>query len=294
MRVGLCQLRDIRKPFVDRLLEERARGGAFAGFHDFVRRTDPRLVDLRALIRSGSLDSVADGCTRPQLFFRFLNIAKEDGLGLVQPVPSLVGDYAGRVKLADEVRTLGIVVSRHPLSLFRGRIEGIARRHGLDPVISSADIPCYRGRRVWIPGILVTGKEVSTKGREPMIFVSFEDETSIFETVLFPDAFRRYYPLLDDGWAFLVHGRVDEDYGAMSIGVERLVRVSRGSGAGAGQTGGDAARETVAGFVAPDRPPVFAWWSGEGSDGEGTAGEGAAGEYAGWAAAERLGLAAGS
>ena len=56
LRVGLCQLRDIRRPFVDRLLGERARGGPFGGFRDFVRRTDPRLVDLRALIRSGSLD----------------------------------------------------------------------------------------------------------------------------------------------------------------------------------------------------------------------------------------------
>ncbi|HSV91511.1 MAG TPA: OB-fold nucleic acid binding domain-containing protein, partial [Desulfobacterales bacterium] len=232
LRVGLGQLRDIRKPFVDQLLAERARGGPFAGFHDFVRRTDPRLVDLRALIRSGSLDSVADGCTRPQLFFRFLNLAKEDGLGLVQSVPSLVGDYPARTKLADEVRTLGMVVSRHPLTLFRGRIERIARHHGLGPVISSADIPRYKGRRVWIPGILVTGKEVVTKGREPMIFVSFEDEHAIFETVLFPDAFRRFFPMLDDGWAFLVHGRVDEDYGALSIGVERLVKVSRDSGAG--------------------------------------------------------------
>ncbi len=245
LRVGLGQLRDIRRPFVDRLLSERASGGPFAGFHDFVRRTDPRLVDLRALIRSGCLDSVSDGCTRPQLFFRFLNIAKEDGLGLVQPVPSLVGDYPGRVKLADEVRTLGIVVSKHPLSLFRGRIERIARRHGLGPVISSADIPRYRGRRVWIPGILVTGKEVATKGREPMIFVSFEDEHSIFETVLFPDAFRRYYPLLDDGWAFLVHGRVDEDFGALSIGVERLVKVSRDRGPGRARRRRWATRQAV-------------------------------------------------
>ena len=282
LRVGLGQLRDIRRPFVDALLAERVRGGPFAGFHDFVRRTDPRLVDLRALIRSGSLDSVSDGCTRPQLFFRFLNIAKEDGLGLVQPVPSLVGDYPGRVKLADEVRTLGIVVSKHPLSLFRGRIERIARRHGLEPVISSADIPRYRGRRVWIPGILVTGKEVATKGREPMIFVSFEDETSIFETVLFPDAFRRFYPLLDDGWAFLVYGRVDEDFGALSIGVERLVKVSRDSATG--EAGEAAAAADVA---APERPPVFAWWSGEGEVVDGEAVEG-------WAAGERLGLAAGS
>ena len=80
---------------------------------------------------------------------------------------------------------------------------------------------------MWTAGILVTGKEVATKKREPMIFVSFEDELAIFETVLFPDAFERFYPLLDDGWAFLLFGRVEDDLGALAISVERLVTISR-------------------------------------------------------------------
>jgi DNA polymerase III alpha subunit len=176
-------------------------------------------------------------------------------------------------------------VSRHPLSLFRSRIERIVRRHGLGPVISSADIPRCRGRRVWIPGILVTGKEVVTNKREPMIFVSFEDEASIFETVLFPDAFRRFYPLLDDGWAFLVYGRVDEDYGARSIGVERLLKVSRDAMTAANDARASAGDD---GLVAPERPPVFAWWSGGEPGGEGDTGDDGGGD------AERLGLAAGS
>ena len=123
--------------------------------------------------------------------------------------PSQIGDYSKATKLADEVRTLGIVVSQHPLNLFRPRIQRIAERRHLEPLISSTDIPARVGRKVWIPGILVTGKEVATKKQEPMIFVSFEDETSIYETVLFPAAFARFYPLLDDGWAFLVFGSVD-------------------------------------------------------------------------------------
>ena len=108
----------------------------------------------------------------------------------------------------------------------------------------SVDIPRHVNRTVWAAGILVTGKEVSTKKREPMIFVSFEDETSVFETVLFPDSFREHYPLLDDGWAFLVHGRVEDDMGALAITVEKLERVSR---------------QEAAGARAAERPPVFLW-----------------------------------
>ncbi len=127
----------------------------------------------------------------------------------------------------------------------RGRIERIVRERGLAPFIRSPDIPRCKGRKIWIAGILVTGKEVATKKSEPMIFVSFEDEESIFETVLFPDSFRRHYALLDDGWAFLIFGRIEEDLGALAISVERLETVSR--------------RDLRAAEAPPEKPPVFMW-----------------------------------
>ena len=257
LRVGLGQLKDARQEFVQAVVDERGRGGPYSGFRDFCLRTPCRFDDIRVLIRSGALDSVSDGYTRPQLFFRWLNIHKEEGLGFLPPVPPVVGDYSARVKLIDEVQTLGIVVTQHPLALFRPRIERIASRNGLPPLVSSVDLPGFRGRRVWTAGILVTGKEVATKKREPMIFVSFEDELAIFETVLFPDAFNRFYAMLDDGWAFLVHGKVEDDLGAVAISVDRLVLISRRTGEAAGTAGGGPSRAPAT--AVPDRPPVFMW-----------------------------------
>jgi error-prone DNA polymerase len=255
LRVGLGQLKDARKELVDAVLAERERSGVYAGFRDFLRRTGCRFDDVRILIRSGALDSVSDGYTRPELFFRWQNAEKEEGLGFPLPAPPVIGDYPARIKLADEVKTLGIVVSRHPLELFRPRIDRVVKRHGLAPFIASPAIAENRGRKVWIAGILVTGKEVSTRTSEPMIFVSFEDEQSIFETVLFPAAFERFYPLLDDGWAFLVFGRVEDDLGSLAISVERLVLMSRRTGEAASAEG-----EAAGGaLVAPERPPVFMW-----------------------------------
>jgi DNA polymerase III alpha subunit len=234
---------------------EREKEGPFRGFRDFLQRTVCRFEDVRILIRSGALDSVSDGYTRPQLFFRWQNIDKESGFGFLPPAPPMVGDYPARVKLTDEVRTLGIVVSRHPLELFRPRIDRIVRRHQLSPFVGSTDIPACAGRKIWTAGILVTGKEVATRKREPMIFVSFEDELAVFETVLFPDAFNRFHPLLDEGWAFLIFGRVEDDLGALAISVERLVAVSRRSGGAIGaQPGSARTAEAV-----PERPPVFMW-----------------------------------
>ncbi len=250
LRVGLGQLKDARRELVDALVQERDRGGPYAGFRDFLLRVPCRFEDIRVLIRSGALDSVSDGCTRPQLFFRWQNVDREEGLGFLPPPPPLIGDYPERVKLKDEVSTLGIVVTRHPLVLFRPRILRIVQRGGLAPFIRSIDIPDHRGEKVWTAGILVTGKEVSTKKREPMIFVSFEDELAIYETVLFPGSFARFYPLLDDGWAFLVFGRVEDDLGAVSISVEKLLPVSR-------KNGEAAERDSTRLLSQPALPPMY-------------------------------------
>ena len=258
LRVGLGQLKDARRELVDAIVQERDRAGPFAGFRDFLLRVPCRFEDARVLIRSGALDSVSDGCTRPQLFFRWQNIDRDKGLGFVSPRPPVIGDYPDRVKLSDEVGTLGIIVSRHPLELFRPRIERIVRRRGLAPFVRSVDIPAHRGRKIWTAGILVTGKEVATRRQEPMIFVSFEDELAMYEAVLFPDAFARFYAHLDDGWAFLVFGRVEDDMGAVAITVEKLLPVSRRNGEEAaveGKAGAAGARTSAA----PERPPVFTW-----------------------------------
>ena len=263
LRIGLGQLKDVRRELADAIVEERDQRGPYSGFRDFLQRVPCRFEDVRVLIRSGTLDSVSDGCTRPQLFFRWQNVDKEEGLGFLPPAPPVIDDYPERVKLTDEVSTLGIVVSRHPLELFRPRIQRIVQRRGLSPFIRSVDIPDFRGRKVWIAGVLVTGKEVATRKQEPMIFVSFEDELAVYETVLFPDAFSRFYQHLDDGWAFLIFGRVEEDLGALAICVEMLLPGSRRNGE---ETAAEGEGIVVA---APERPPVFMWGREHGAMAEG-------------------------
>jgi DNA polymerase-3 subunit alpha len=80
---------------------------------------------------------------------------------------------------------------------------------------------------VTLAGLLVTGKEVLTRRREPMVFVSFEDEYSVFETVFFPRVFRAFRPLIDEGGVFLVSGRVEDELGALSLHVDRVLRLDR-------------------------------------------------------------------
>jgi len=58
-----------------------------------------------------------------------------------------------------------------------------------------------------------------------MEFVSFEDETAIFETTFFPKAYQRFCQILDMNRAYLLTGRVQEQYGTVSVNVEDIERL---------------------------------------------------------------------
>jgi DNA polymerase-3 subunit alpha/error-prone DNA polymerase len=65
-------------------------------------------------------------------------------------------------------------------------------------------------------------KEVWTKDGLTMSFLSLEDETALYETVIFPAVYERYGCLLFDQRPLLVYGRVCDDMGAVSLEVHKI------------------------------------------------------------------------
>jgi DNA polymerase III alpha subunit len=225
LRVGLHQLGELSKDFIKHIINTRKKK-PFADLRDFLQKIKPGLPEMRILIRSGALDSLSGGVPRPALFWLYFHLKKHSEFFLLPPVPSFITDYPHKVKLRDEAATLGIIFSRHPLTIFSKRIIRMQRESPVFPLITSREIPKFVNRRVRIAGLVVTGKEVITKDNKMMTFVSFEDLYSIFETVFFPKFFARHYILLDGAGAYLISGRVEEDQGAVSISVEDIERVN--------------------------------------------------------------------
>ena len=55
-----------------------------------------------------------------------------------------------------------------------------------------------------------------------MKFVSFEDQTGIYEAVFFPPAYARYSHLLGAERPYVLRGRVEAEDGALTLNVHRL------------------------------------------------------------------------
>ena len=229
IRIGLGQIGWISRRFVERLLSERRRAGPFSDPADLFKRLNPTLQEIRLLVRCGALDGIANGLGRPQLLWSYLR--RGAGAQLFAPEPPPRADYPEELKLLDELRTLGLMISRHPVSLFRFRAEERARQLRFPALIRSSEVPRCLGREVSLVGLVASGKEVLTRPGEGrtagslMVFVTLEDEFSLFEAVLFPGVFGRYRESIDGGGVLLLCGRVEQEMGAYWLTVRRLTRL---------------------------------------------------------------------
>lgn len=88
--------------------------------------------------------------------------------------------------------------------------------------MSARDLAEHVGRTVTLLGWLVTEKIVTSKKGEPMEFVTFEDQTSLYDATFFPDTHRRYCHLLGSNQAYVVTGVVEEHFGTHTLRVTRL------------------------------------------------------------------------
>lgn len=224
IRVGLMQLKGLRETALEAVLQERRRK-KFASLEDFLGRLDIDLSDVRILIKSGAMDSISRGATRPEMIWKALawyeaRAARRPMVRSlfqdIQPiVPPPVPQYSSRTILEHELKTLDFLISRHPLTLYQQSLSRLKHVRG-------SDLYKHIGKRVTTIGWWVTGKVVTTKEEEPMEFISFEDTSALYETTFFPQAYERFCHMLNRSRPYILTGLVEEDFGAMTLTVDSV------------------------------------------------------------------------
>ncbi len=214
LRVGFLSVKGLSAEARERIVGGRQER-RYAGVGDFLERVRPDASELRALVHCGALDRLAPGASRAELLWQATRrlqsrpaarAAASSRSLFAEPMddartPRLPPDDA-RERLRREFAVLGFLCDRHPMELY----TDTARRLG---AVKAADLQ-QRG--------------------EPMEFLTFEDETGLVETTFFPEAYRRFCHLLDRERPYLLSGKVEEDWGAVTLTVEAVSTLTATAG----------------------------------------------------------------
>ena len=201
---------------------------------DLRARTGLAPADLRALIKVGALDSIAGGWTRPMMLWLVDSTADcvrspddrpGDWFDHLPPAVPVLKAYGPERRRREEHAALGFITDAHPMALHADPLAAL-------PALPSTELHRHVGRHVLVAGMLTTAKPVHTLKDEPMEFATFDDGHGLIETVLFPDVYRERGHVLFDQGPFIFRGKVEEEFGAVTLTVTHLDRVERMAGEG--------------------------------------------------------------
>ena len=234
-----------------RCARDEAAPRPFRSLFDFQHRTGIAADDLRTLIKVGALDSIAGDWTRPMMLWMVDTGGKSgrraegragsastpacspsqsglparlpDWFSHLPPAIPVLKNYGPERRRREEYAALGFVTDTHPMRL-----------HGRDlarfRLCPSTELHGHVGEYVLLAGMLTTAKPVHTVRDEPMEFATFDDGEGLIETVLFPRVYRERGHVLFDQGPFIFRGKVEEEFGAITVTVTHLDRLERAVG----------------------------------------------------------------
>ena len=223
VRVGLQAIDGLSAAFIAGLLAAREKQN-FSDVADFFQRSRPADNEAVALIHAGALDCLAPEANRTVLLWQWASFQRAmldkrciTLFGVQLPPAPPLPPPDPLTKARREFAVLGFLPDGHPLGFLKAPVG----------TLKVKDLPGQVGRRVHLLAWLLTGKLVSTRSGEVMEFLTFEDESGQVETTFFPDTYRTYAHILRSGRGYLLAGLVEEDYGALTITVDRVTAVGR-------------------------------------------------------------------
>jgi error-prone DNA polymerase len=233
IRVGLISIKGLSSETRQRIVSLRQHG-FYDSVRDVLERVRPDEAEARALIHCGALDGLNPNGNRAALMWALAGWLKARSPKSIPKTPSLFGETRTesthqlppfppddeRESLRHEFSVLGFLCDRHPIELYHSTLQKLR-------TVKAVNLARHRGKGVRLPGWLITAKVVSTKHGDPMEFLTFEDETGIVETTFFPEAYGRFCHMIDRNRPYLLTGKVEEDWGAVTLTVDRVDRIVR-------------------------------------------------------------------
>ncbi len=229
IRFGLAAVKNVGVGAIESIISVRQNDGPFSSIIDFCDRIDPRKVNKRvieSLIKCGAFDST--GHRRRQLMTCYEEIMdksqrrqRERSSGQVNfleqidnhydaslsgsinyPLPDLP-EWDHKELLLNEKETIGFYITGHPLSRFSDLMGVIVNA-------DSSNLSKKTDREaVILAGIVSNIRDVMTKRKDTMAYITLEDLKGSISVIFFPDVYRDTYDLLHGDEPLMIKGTLD-------------------------------------------------------------------------------------
>ena len=231
IRFGLAAVKNVGSGAIESIIKVRKAAEPFRSIVDFCDRVDPRKANkrvLESLIKCGAFDST--GHNRRQLMTFYEEIMdkaqkrqRERASGQANLLDQFeqkddrtspngghsdaglpeISEWDHKELLAHEKETIGFYITGHPLSRYADRLR----------MIVTADSSNLAGRTdreaVILAGIVSAIREVQTRRKETMAYVTVEDLKGSATVIFFPEVYQGCYDLLHGEEPLLIKGTVD-------------------------------------------------------------------------------------
>jgi DNA polymerase-3 subunit alpha len=227
VRFGLAAVKNVGLGAIDAIIVARENGGNFLSFNDFCNRVDFKKINKRmveSLVKCGAFDSL--GHKRRQLMqcyeeiidrsqkrsrsqsinqtTFFDDLGKSDNCSDIERVMLPDGpEWDQRELLSYEKEILGFYITGHPLLRYSDKISIIVNADSVS-LFEKMDKDL-----VTICGIVSEIREITTKKKDVMAYVSIEDLKGSMTAILFADIYRNCSSLIHSDEPVVIRGTVD-------------------------------------------------------------------------------------
>ncbi|GGL85929.1 DNA polymerase III subunit alpha [Deinococcus aerolatus] len=243
---GMYAIKGLGEAAVQRILEERERGGRFKSFADFCSRVDNKTCNRKALenlIKSGAfdafgerrqlLDSMEETLAWAQGAASMISSGMDALFGLEEtaPEPPLKSTFTPLTdleRLSIEKDALGLYISGHPLEQHEGLREAASCRiSDLDTWFITQNVAPGKRIKAVLAGMVESVVRKPTKSGGMMARFILADESGQTELVAFSRAYDRIQEkLINDTPALVIVELESEDGGLRAI-AEELVSIEQ-------------------------------------------------------------------
>ena len=232
IRYGMYAIKNLGRPVIDAIVENREDNGPYKDLEDFIRRVGKNEVNKRGienLILGGAMDSLPGNRRQKSLIYEdildsinsdkknkldgqlsFFDMGSEDvkeDFGFKLPN---VEEFDRETLLMKEKEILGIYVSGHPLEEYMDLLEANVTAKSSEFILEEdASVAAIEDEKeVVIGGMLTEVKIHYTKKNQTMAFVTIEDLYGSVEVIVFPRDFERNRNLFVEDAKVFIKGRV--------------------------------------------------------------------------------------